>query len=134
MKRRTFMSLVAGLMLAPSLVFAAESLEYEPGLIKQQLAEGKTVFVDYATDWCPTCRSQERTINILRDKNPEYDKNMVFVRVNWDVYGSHEVATERKIPRRSTLILLRGEKELGRILAETKLEKIKALMDKGLAE
>lgn len=132
MKRRTFMSLVAGLTLLPSLLFASTELMYSPGLIKEKLAEGKTVFVDYAATWCGTCKRQERLINQLRERNPEYDKNIVFVKVDWDVYGLHEVTSSRNIPRRSTLLMLRGEEELGRIVAGTDINEIQALMDKGL--
>ncbi|MGB1310614.1 MAG: thioredoxin family protein [Leucothrix sp.] len=133
MKRRTFISLIAGLALAPSLVTAA-SVEYTPGLIKQALAEGKTVFVDYAASWCSTCKRQERLINQLRERNPVYDKHLTFVRVDWDVYGDHEVTESRNIPRRSTLIVLNGEKELGRIVAGTNINKIQELMDMGVAK
>ena len=39
----------------------------------------------------------------------------------------------RNVPRRSTLILLRGEEELGRIVAGTNSDKIQALLELGLA-
>lgn len=58
---------------------------------------------------------------------------MIFVRVDWDKYGQDDVAVFRNIPRRSTLIVLKGEDELGRIVAGTSESDIKALMDKGLA-
>ncbi|RVU85784.1 thioredoxin [Leucothrix sargassi] len=134
MKRRTFISLVAGLALAPSALFAGEGLVYEPGLIEKKLAEGKTVFVDYAANWCSTCKRQERLISQLRERNPEYDKNITFIRVDWDVYSNHEVTEARNVPRRSTLLLLKDDKELGRIVASTRLNDIKALLDKGLEE
>ncbi|PWQ96946.1 thioredoxin family protein [Leucothrix arctica] len=134
MKRRTFIGLVAGLTLAPSLLFAGTELIYTPGLIKEKLAEGKTVFVDYAASWCSTCKRQERVRDQLRESNPEYDKNLVFIRVEWDVYNSHAVTTDRNIPRRSTLLVLRGDKELGRIVSGTSVNEIKALMDKGIAK
>ena len=133
MKRRTFISLVAGLALLPSLA-TASSVDYEPGLIKKALADGKTVFVDYAASWCSTCKRQERLINQLRERNPIYDKHLTFVRVDWDIYGDHEVTESRNIPRRSTLLVLNGEKELGRIVAGTDIKKIKALMDAGVAK
>ena len=133
MKRRTFISLIAGLALVPSLV-TATSVEYTPGLIKDALAEGKTVFVDYAAVWCSTCKRQERLIDQLRERNPAYDENMTFVRVDWDVYSDHEIVESRNIPRRSTLIVLNGEEELGRIVAGTNINKIQELMDLGLAK
>ena len=133
MKRRTFISLIAGLALVPSLV-TATSVEYTPGLIKDALAEGKTVFVDFAAVWCSTCKRQERLIDQLRERNPAYDENMTFVRVDWDVYSDHEIVESRNIPRRSTLIVLNGEEELGRIVAGTDINKIQELMDLGLAK
>jgi len=134
MKRRNFLSLVAGLTLAPSLLFAGEGMVYTPGLIKQQLAEGKTVFVDYAANWCSTCKRQERLVSQLRERNPEYDKNITFIRVDWDVYSTHEVTESRNVPRRSTMLVLRGEEELGRVVAGTNIRDIKALLDSGLTE
>lgn len=37
------------------------------------------------------------------------------------------------MPRRSTLVVLKGDQELGRIVAITSTDKIKALMDTALA-
>lgn len=51
---------------------------------------------------------------------------------DWDQWGKSEIVTEMRIPRRSTLVLLRGEEELARIVAGTAKEEIKALLDKGL--
>ena len=45
---------------------------------------------------------------------------------------SRVVTTSRNIPRRSTLIVLRGSEELGRIVAGTRKSDIKTLMDLGL--
>ena len=130
MKRRDLLVLTAAAVLLPTASFAIE--DYTPGMIKKALADGKTVFVDYAADWCGTCKRQERVIKELRAANPEYDASMLFVRVDWDEFGSHEVTKSRGIPRRSTLLVLRGNDELGRIVAGTSESQIKALMDKGL--
>lgn len=132
MIRRTFLGLVASLAFAPTVIFAGDSIDYTPGLIKSELAAGKTVFVDYAADWCGTCKRQERVISMLRAKDPKYDQNLTFVRVDWDKYSSAEVSTARNIPRRSTLLVLKDDKELGRIVAGTGIDEIKALLDSGL--
>lgn len=131
MKRRTFLA-AAGASLFPLRAFAAGFVDYTPGLIDAALAEGKTVFVDYSATWCSTCKRQERVINALRGENPAYDAAMTFVKVDWDTYKNSDVTVFRNIPRRSTLILLRGEDELGRIVAGTAQSQIKALMDIGL--
>ncbi len=131
MIRRSFLGLALTLAAFPAL--AAETLTYKPGLIDKALARGQTVFVDYAADWCSTCARQERVIAALRAENPAYNRAMVFVRVDWDDYRNHAVTTSRNIPRRSTLLVLRGNQELGRIVAGTSTNAIKGLMDKGLA-
>jgi len=134
MLRRTL--LTCSVLLLASMAMPAHagsgSVEFKPGVIKSALAEGKTVFVDYAADWCTTCKRQERVVEKLRSENPAYDNAMTFVRVDWDTYQRDEVRTSRKIPRRSTLILLKGDKELGRIIAGTSESQIKGLMDKAL--
>ena len=132
MKRRTFIGLVASLALAPSVLLAGNSVNYTSGLIKSELAAGKTLFVDYAADWCGVCKRQGRIIDKLRAENPNYDKNVTFIRVDWDKFSSAPVSKERKIPRRSTLLVLKGDNELGRIVARTDEAQIKALLDKAL--
>lgn len=132
MKRRNF--LAAALLsasLAPLSASAADTVDYSPGVIDSALAEGKTVFVDYSATWCTTCARQARVIEALREANPHYDEAMIFVNVDWDTYKQHDITVLRNIPRRSTLILLRGEEELGRIVAGTSESQIKELMDKG---
>jgi len=133
MNRRHFLITTTALVALPVAAFAAEDwIEYKPGVIQSLLDEGKTVFVDYSAVWCSTCKAQERVLNDLRDMNPAYDEAMAFVRVDWDDFGRHAVTTSRKIPRRSTLIVLRGDEELGRIVAGTKVADIEALMDLGV--
>ncbi len=138
MNRRHFIASAAGaaavLSIPVSLMAAgADTIDYQPGLLKEKLAAGETVFVDYAADWCGTCKRQERIINELRAADPLIDENITFIRVDWDKYGSAEVAKSRNVPRRSTLLLLKGEEELGRIVAGTSTGEIKALLELGLS-
>lgn len=132
MNRRQFIAAAIATVLTPLSAFAADFVDYTPGVIESALEDGKTVFVDYSATWCSTCKRQERVINALRAEDPAYDAAMTFVKVDWDTYKSHEVTIFRGIPRRSTLIVLRGEDELGRIVAGTASSQIKALMDTGL--
>jgi len=133
MNRRFFLAVLTTVVSAPKSLFAgANSKEYTPGLIKEKLAAGETVFVDYAASWCGTCKRQERIINELRSSHPEFNEIISFVRVDWDTYSDHEVTTSRKVPRRSTLLLLKGDDELGRIVAGTSKDDIKGLLELAL--
>ena len=132
MNRRTFISVLTGLVLMSGMSFANESIVYTPGLIKERLSAGETLFVDYSATWCSTCKRQEKIVTELRESNPAYDEKMTFVKIDWDTYKGHEVTSSRNIPRRSTLLVLRGDEEIGRNIAGTDPKEIEALMDKGL--
>lgn len=132
MKRRVFLAAALALLPLPALA-GGVTIDFDKSdPIKTALEAGKTVLVDYAADWCSTCAVQERTIAALRADNPAYN-DIVFVRVDWDDFGRAPVARDRNIPRRSTLIVLKGNDELGRIVAGTSRADIQALMDKALA-
>jgi thiol-disulfide isomerase/thioredoxin len=132
MNRRTFISVLTGLVLMSGMSFANESIVYTPGLIKERLSAGETLFVDYSATWCSTCKRQEKILNEIRKNNSFYDEKMTFVKIDWDTYKDHEVTSSRNIPRRSTLLVLRGNEEIGRIIAGTDPKEIEALMAKGL--
>lgn len=131
MKRRTFVTAAAAFTLLPIAARAA-FVDYTPGMIDAALKDGKTVFVDYSATWCGTCKRQERVMADLMAANPAYAGAMTFVKVDWDTFSKHDVTTSRGIPRRSTLLVLKGDQELGRIVAGTSTADIKKLMDLGL--
>ena len=133
MKRREFIALSAAATLMPIAARAADTLDYTPGLVKERLAAGETVFVDFKADWCTTCRAQERVIGALRAENAVYDEAITFINVDWDEYGRGDLALELNIPRRSTLVVMKGEEELGRLVARTSRGDIQGLLDTALA-
>ncbi|MEM9716362.1 MAG: thioredoxin family protein [Pseudomonadota bacterium] len=134
MNRRTFLLSTATLPTLASAGFAMGKgfADYNPGLVEQALADGQTVLLDFAADWCSTCKRQERVIGQLRGENPDYDA-ILFVRVDWDRYSKADITRDLDIPRRSTLVLLKGDQELGRLVAQTSVSAIKQLLDIGLA-
>lgn len=131
MLRRTFLASAAAFAASP--LWAANGTPYQSGLVEKELKAGKTVFLDFYTDWCSTCRSQAKTIAALMDANKDYEQNISFIAVDWDQHANSELSRRLNIPRRSTLVVLKGDKELGRIVAGTRKKDIKALMDTALA-
>lgn len=131
MNRRDFILLTTAAAAAlPGMAIAAA--DYEPGLVQKHLDAGDTVFLDFKASWCGTCAAQERVINALKSENPNYEKHVVFVNIDWDTYSKADLTMWLNIPRRSTLVVLKGEDELGRIVAGTAKAEIKALMDTAL--
>ncbi|NDW54232.1 thioredoxin family protein [Aliiroseovarius sp. PrR006] len=132
MNRRDFLSLTAAVSLVPALARAG-AMDYSRGVVEQALANGETVFLDFKASWCSTCAAQGRVINALKAENPAYDENITFINVDWDKYGKSKLSRSLRIPRRSTLVVLKGEDELGRLVAGTSKADIKALMDTALS-
>ena len=135
MNRREFAALSVASTFAttlPSLAAVNGSIEYSTGLVTKRLAAGEVVFLDFSATWCATCKAQERVINALVAENPAYGQAITFVNVDWDNYGSGELSNALNIPRRSTLVVLKGNQELGRVVAGTSKKVIKQLLDVAL--
>lgn len=133
MTRRELFLGASMLALVPFAAQAAEYLVYEPGLPEQRLAAGETVLLDVYAPWCGTCRAQSRAMQDLRAANPAYDAAITFIRMDWDTFGRSDYARSLGVQRRSTLILMRGDQILGTIVADTRADSIRALLDLALA-
>jgi thiol:disulfide interchange protein len=132
MNRRDFLIATAAVTLALPVTTAHAAADYSPELLTAELAAGKTVFLDFKASWCSTCAAQERVITALRKENPAYDQSISFINVDWDQWADGELVKQLNIPRRSTLVVLKGDQELDRIVAGTARDEIKALMDLAL--
>lgn len=132
MTRRELFLGASMLALVPFAAQAAEYLVYEPGLPEQRLAAGETVLLDVYAPWCGTCRAQSRAMEDLRAANPAYDAAITFIRMDWDTFGRSDYARSLGVQRRSTLVLMRGDQILGTIVADTRADNIRALMDLAL--
>jgi len=132
MKRRIFLSAVFSILITTQVGYAKDRIFYSPGLAEAAIKEGKVVFLDFWTNWCTTCVAQDRVIRKLRSSNQTYDSRITFITVNWDQYSDAQISKKLKVLRRSTLIAMKGSKELGRLVAATSQKDIKELMDKAL--
>jgi thioredoxin 1 len=133
MHRRDFLALSASLTLLPFASRAGEAIRYTPGSAEAAMDDGKIVLLDFWASWCSTCAAQERVLAALKAENPEYEQKIVFFVVDWDEHGKGDLSKALKIPRRSTLVALKGREEIGRIVAGTAKADIKALLDAALA-
>lgn len=132
MNRRDFLLVTAAVSLAPPLTARADEVTYSAALLKSELAQGKVVLLDFYATWCVTCAAQHRVMDKLKAQNPAYESHVTFMTVDWDTWQNGALVRQLKIPRRSTLVVLKGDKELGRIVAQTSEASIKALFDTAL--
>ncbi|MCV2882010.1 thioredoxin family protein [Actibacterium sp. XHP0104] len=132
MNRRDFLALTGVAAVTLPVMGQAKPLDYTKGLVEQRLAAGETLFLDFKASWCSTCAAQERVIKALKAENPAYERAVTFIDIDWDTHGNGSLVRQMNIPRRSTLVVLKGDQELGRIVAGTSRKDIKALMDTAL--
>ncbi|MEM7504314.1 MAG: thioredoxin family protein [Pseudomonadota bacterium] len=57
-------------------------------------------------------------MSALIDQNPKYQQVTVFV-LDWDTFSQADVTKELGVVRRSTLVMFKGGKEIGRVLGRT---------------
>ena len=133
MNRRTFLASAAGAALlvgtgAVSPALALSKVDYSPERLRSLQAAGTPVLLDFYATWCPTCRAQERVLGSLTS-NPAY-RNIVIMRVDWDRYRTADISRSLRVSRQSTLILMKGNQEVGRLIAQTSESAIKGLLDR----
>ncbi|WP_035873255.1 thioredoxin family protein [Cucumibacter marinus] len=127
--RRSALALILAFAAIP-LAFANYSYtDYSEDVLAAAEASGEPYLLDFYATWCTTCRAQERVVEGLYASDSKYNAIKV-IRVDWDTYRRSQLVADLQIPRRSTLVLFKGETELGRIVAQTGEGEIRGLLDK----
>ena len=131
MHRRDFLMLTAAVSLAPWAA-KADFIPYAVGVAEDAMARGDRIILDFHATWCSTCARQMRVMDQLRTENPAYDAQLTLINVDWDHFGNSPLVHRFAVPRRSTIIALKGETELARTVAGTSVTEIRALFDAAL--
>jgi len=116
------------LLATSSMVAAGAPEPYDQAAFKAAQAAGKSIIVEIHADWCTECKVQNTVLNKLSDQ-PAY-AGLVRLRVDYD--RQKDIVKEFKARHQSTLIVYRGDKELGRAVGITSEEQIRALVEKVL--
>ena len=127
--RRFVLPLMMSLLLVAPL--AAKTVNYSPEKRAGLLSSSKPVLLDFYTDWCSTCRTQQRAISKLLKQEGDF-ADVIWVKINWDQYRNSKLSKDLKIPRRSVLVMLKNGKETGRVVAQTSSRTIEKLIRSGL--
>ena len=107
--------------------FASEAAFTAQNFAEAQKA-GKPILIAVHADWCPTCKAQGPIIGQLKSQ-PKF-KDLAILRVDFD--AQKDVVRKFGAQMQSTLIVFKGDKEVGRSVGDTKPESIATLLDKAI--
>ena len=127
--RRHILTAVAGLGLLASIpAFALSGTKYSAATLADAQKGGKSVLVEVGAPWCPTCKAQAPIIGSLLGT----DKFKSFVKLDIDFDSQKDDLKVLKVQQQSTLIVFKGDKEVGRSTGDTNAASIEALLAKAL--
>ncbi len=132
--RRTALSLMAGalvLVAMPGLsrpAAAVERVPFDRSAFEAALSTGKPVLVDVSATWCITCKQQ----HIVLDKLFAQPKFAGFTVFGIDYDTEKDLMRSFGVQQRSTLIVFKDGKEVGRSSWQTSEAAIAALLAKAV--
>ena len=129
LSRRRAMLVTFGLSLslaAPAV--ALQGSKFSPASLADAQKSGKAVLVEVAAPWCPTCRAQQPILGKLLST----DKFKAFVKLDVDFDSQKAELRQLNARQQSTLIVFKGDKEVGRSVGDTNPASIEALLAKAL--
>jgi thioredoxin 1 len=99
---------------------------FDAQAFQQAQTAGKTILIDVTAAWCPTCKQQGPVIQKIEKEEP----SLVVYEVDFDT--AKDTLKRFHVQYQSTLIMFRGDTEVGRSTGETDPIRIRALVAKGL--
>ncbi len=120
--------IVCGLLVAAATwSHALEIKPYTAAALAEAQGANQPVALHFHADWCPTCREQDKVLQSLKS---ERGLELSILTVNYDT----EKALKRrfKVNSQSTLIVLRGPKEVARLVGDTSADGIRGALKAAL--
>jgi thioredoxin 1 len=107
---------------------ALTGTKFTPAGLADAQKAGKAVLVEVGAPWCPTCKAQAPILGKLLGT----DKFKSFVKLDIDFDSQKADLKTLGVQQQSTLIVYKGDKEVGRSTGDTNPASIEALMAKAL--
>ena len=102
------------LLTSAALTHAIEFQHYSAAALAAAQKADKPVALHFHADWCPTCRAQDKVLQALK---AEPGLDVTVLKVNYDT--EKDLKRQYKIQSQSTMVILRGDKERGRLVGDT---------------
>ena len=129
LSRRHAVIAAVGLGIAVAVpAYALQSPKFTPAALADAQKAGKAVLVEVSAPWCPVCKAQKPVLDSLFSK----DKYKSFVTFDVDFDSQKDALKALNVQKQSTLIVFKGDKEVGRSTGVTDAAAIEALIAKAL--
>jgi thiol-disulfide isomerase/thioredoxin len=115
------------LLTSAALAHAIEFQPYSAAALAAAQKADKPVALQFHADWCPTCRAQDKVLQALK---AEPGLDVTVFKVNYDT--EKDLKRQYKIQTQSTVVILRGDKERGRLVGDTTEAGIRAALKSAL--
>ena len=102
------------LLTSAALTHAIEFQPYSAAALAAAQKADKPVALHFHADWCPTCRAQDKVLQALK---AEPGLDVTVLKVNYDT--EKDLKRQYKIQSQSTMVILRGDTERGRLVGDT---------------
>lgn len=108
--------------------FAVDKRPFSQKEFDAAQAAGRPILVEVYAPWCPTCRAQAPILSKLRGE-PRF-KQLVSFNVDFD--SQKDLLRKFGVRTQSTLIVFKGQREVGRSVGDTDPVSIEAMIAKSI--
>jgi len=115
------------LLTSAALAHAIEFKPYSAAALAAAQKADKPVALQFHADWCPTCRAQDKVLQALK---AEPGLDVTVLKVNYDT--EKDLKKQYKVQTQATMVILRGDKERGRLIGDTTEAGIRAALKSAL--
>lgn len=108
----------------------AHALELKPYSAQALAAaqkRGQPAAVHFHADWCPTCRAQDKVLQTLKS---EPGLEITVFKADYDL--EKDLKRRFKVTAQSTLVVLKGERVVARVIGDTTAEGWRAALQSAL--
>lgn len=111
-----------------SFAWAAGATPFDQSSFEAAQAVGKPILVEVTAPWCPTCKAQAPTL--ARLKSDSRFAGLVAFNVDFDT--QKDLLAKFSVQKQSTLIVFKGNQEVGRSTGVTDAGAIESLLAKAI--
>lgn len=104
---------------------------FDPRVLLEAQGAGRPVLIQVASQFCEVCAFQRETLDQLAAQSTPF-KEILYLKLTMDRPESADVMRALNFPGRGTLVLLRGTRELGRLVGTARPEDIRKLLEKAI--